>query len=153
MHTKSDVKAVIGGEGGAYETYRRKIESLGLGDRVLLTGRLPHEVQAAWYANALAVFFGPHDEDYGFVTLEAMLSGKPVITCRDSGATLEFVTEGENGFVTAADPREIAARIDELAARPARAREMGAAGRERYLGLGLTWERTAATLIEKGNNA
>jgi glycosyltransferase involved in cell wall biosynthesis len=150
-YVTADVKAVIGGEGGGYETYRRKIETLGLGDRVLLTGRLPHEVQAAWYANALAVFFGPHDEDYGFVTLEAMLSGKPVITCHDSGATLEFVDDGMNGFVTAADPREIAARIDELAARPARAAEMGAAGRERYLALGLTWERTAATLIDKGN--
>jgi glycosyltransferase involved in cell wall biosynthesis len=122
-----------------------------VGDRVLLTGHLAAPVQAAWYANALAVFFGPQDEDYGYITLEAMLSAKPVITCRDSGGTLEFVQDGVTGFVTDPVPEAVAQRIDELAARPARAREMGEAGRESYRKLGLTWERTAATLIDKGN--
>lgn len=146
---KSDVKAIIGGEGGAHRGYASDIERLGLADRVLLAGRLEPATLAGWYANSLAVFFGPEDEDYGFVTLEAMLSAKPVITCRDSGATLEFVTDGENGFVVEPDPQAIADRIDELAARPARAREMGAAGLERYRGLGLNWERTASVLLEK----
>jgi glycosyltransferase involved in cell wall biosynthesis len=152
-HVKSDVKAIIGGEGGAWADYRRMIEEYGLGDRVLLCGRLAHDVQAAWYANSLAVFFGPEDEDYGFVTLEAMASGKPVITCRDSGATLEFVDDDVNGAVVEADARMVADRIDALAGDPARARAMGMAGRERYRNLDLTWERTASVLIERGNNA
>ena len=40
---------------------------------------------------ALGVIFPPLDEDYGYVTLEAMLAAKPVITCTDSGGPLEFV--------------------------------------------------------------
>jgi glycosyltransferase involved in cell wall biosynthesis len=46
-----------------------------------------------------AVLFAPYQEDYGYVTLEAFLSRKPVITARDSGGTLEFVEDGVNGYV------------------------------------------------------
>jgi glycosyltransferase involved in cell wall biosynthesis len=152
-HVKSSVKAVIGGGGGGWTPYRERIEKLGLQDRVLLTGALSQEVLASWYANALAVFFGPKDEDYGFITLEAMLSGKPVITCRDSGGPLDFVSDGTNGFVVEPDPREIAARIDELANDPRRAAAMGAEGCDRYHRLGLTWEKTASVLLGPGGNA
>jgi glycosyltransferase involved in cell wall biosynthesis len=147
-HVKSDVKAVIGGEGGAYTDYARRIAELGLGERVLLTGKLSHEVMAAWYANALAVFFGPEDEDYGYITLEAMLSGKPVLTCTDSGGPLDFVRDGDTGYVVPPDPARIAERIDELAAQPKRARDMGEAGAQAYRKLDLSWERTAQRLLE-----
>jgi glycosyltransferase involved in cell wall biosynthesis len=152
-HVKSGVKAVIGGGGGGWVGYQERIERLGLGDRVLMTGPLAQDVLAAWYANALAVFFGPLDEDYGFVTLEAMLSGKPVITCRDSGGPLDFVVDGENGRVADADPRAIAAAIDALAADPRRAAGMGMAGYDGYRKLGLTWEKTASVLLGAGEKA
>ena len=58
-----------------------------LHDRVALLGHIPDAEKYAWYANALAVAYPPYDEDYGYVTLEAMLSAKPVITCADSGGT------------------------------------------------------------------
>jgi glycosyltransferase involved in cell wall biosynthesis len=148
-HVRSGVKAIIGGEGGAFAQYRELIERYGLQDRILLTGRLPHEVQATWYANSLAVFFGPEDEDYGFVTLEAMLSGKPVITCRDSGATLEFVDDGVNGFIVDPDPGAVADRIDALAGDTKHASDIGMAGYDRYRKLDLTWDKTASILLER----
>ena len=40
---------------------------------------------------ALGVIFPPYDEDYGYVTLEAFLSGKPVVTTTDAGGPTEFV--------------------------------------------------------------
>ena len=74
--------------------------------------------------DALAVVYAPFDEDYGYVTLEAFLCAKPVITATDSGGTLEFVVDGENGFVCAPEPAAIGARggdasppIAQLAAR------------------------------------
>ena len=146
-HVKSGVVAVFGGEGGRYEDYRRLAAKLGVEPRVLFTGHVSREVQAEWYAQSLGVFFGPDDEDYGFVTLEAMLSGKPVITCSDSGGTLEFVEDGVTGFVVAPEPRAIAARIDELAADRKRARELGQRGLERYRALGLSWRNLAAALV------
>lgn len=55
----------------------------------------------------MAVFFGPYDEDYGYITLEAMLAAKPVITCRDSGGPLEFVQQDETGWVVEPDPKRL----------------------------------------------
>ena len=37
------------------------------------------------YRDALAVIYPPFDEDFGYVTLEAFLAAKPVITCRRLG--------------------------------------------------------------------
>ena len=51
------------------------------------------------YANCSAVYYGARAEDYGLVTLEAFSSGKPVITCTDSGGPAELVQDGETGFV------------------------------------------------------
>lgn len=147
-HVKSGVKVVMSGDGGRYHAYRKDIEERGLTDRILLTGRIPRETQAAWFANCLGVFFCPEDEDYGFVTLEAMLSGKPVITARDSGATLEFIDDAVEGLVLEPAPRLIAEKIDWLAANPARAQAMGAAGYDRLKKLDLTWERTASVLLQ-----
>jgi glycosyltransferase involved in cell wall biosynthesis len=147
-HVRGDVKAIIAGEGGAYYAYLEQVERLGLRDRVLLCGKVSHEVHATWYAHSLGVFFGPDDEDYGFVTLEAMLSGKPVITCTDSGAPLEFVRDGVEGFVIQPDARALAACIEKLAADPKRARDMGMAGQAAYRALGLDWKTTAQALLE-----
>ena len=45
-------------------------------------------------ARCRAVVFPPFNEDYGFVTVEAFMCGKPVITCRDSGGPAELVRDG-----------------------------------------------------------
>ena len=42
-------------------------------------------------ARCRAVCFPPRDGDYGFVTVEAFASRKPVVTCRDSGGPAELV--------------------------------------------------------------
>ena len=64
------------------------------------------------------MIYAPFDEDYGYVTLEAFLSHKPVITATDSGGTLEFVVDGDNGFVCAPERAAIGAAIARLAADP-----------------------------------
>ena len=66
-------------------------------------------------------------EDFGLVTLEAMLAGKPVITCTDSGGTAELVTDGvRRARRRAAAPEALAAAIDELWSSRREARRMGA---------------------------
>ena len=62
-------------------------------------------------ARCRAVVFPPFNEDYGFVTVEAFMCGKPVITCRDSGGPAELVRDGENGFVTDPTPEALAAAM------------------------------------------
>lgn len=146
-HVRAPVVALLGGTGGRQQHYESLIARHGLGDRVRLLGPLTDDQLLAFYAASLAVFYGPYDEDYGYVTLEAMLAAKPVITCTDSGGPLEFVVDGETGDVCPSEPVAIAAAIDRLHADKARARAMGDAGRSRYHSLDISWNRVLSTLL------
>ena len=53
--------------------------------RIRFLGFLGDAALVELYANALGVLFVPKDEDFGYITVEAMLSHKPVIVCKDSG--------------------------------------------------------------------
>ena len=66
-------------------------------------GRLSDQEMIDHLARCRAVVFPPFNEDYGFVTVEAFMCGKPVITCTDSGGPSELVRDGENGYVTDPD--------------------------------------------------
>ena len=85
------------------------------------------------YARAMAVPFVPADEDFGYVALEAMLAGKPVITTTDSGGPLELVRDGETGVVVEPDPAALAAAFERVHAEREWARELGRRGRARAL--------------------
>jgi glycosyltransferase involved in cell wall biosynthesis len=119
---------------------------LSLGDRVTWLGVVSEEQKREWYANSLGVLFPPLDEDYGYVTLEAMLSSKPVITCTDAGGPLEFVVDGHTGLIADAIPQSLAGAMDALWADRRRAATMGEAGRERYLDLKISWENVVDKL-------
>lgn len=146
-HAKSPVRAIIAGMGGQYGRLEEMVHRYNLEDRVRLIGHIAPEELRAFYANCLAVFFGPKDEDYGYITLEAMLASKPVITCQDSGGPLEFITHDLEGLVLEADPKMIADHIDQLMAHPVQALKMGINGREKYDSLELSWDKVAETLF------
>ena len=80
---------------------------------------------------AFAVFFAPVDEDYGYITLEAFLSQRPVVTCSDSGGVLEFVKDGESGFVCSIQPESLAQAIQSLYDDREKCRSFGQAGFEK----------------------
>ena len=145
--TGSDVGILIAGTGGQESAYRELIEKLNLQDRVKLLGHITDAEKIAFYANCLGVFFGPFDEDYGYITLEAMLSAKPVITCTDSGGPLEFVMDQQTGHVVAPTEQSIAQAIDELAANPTKAAEWGRAGRAHYQSKNISWTHTLEQLL------
>lgn len=77
------------------------------------------------YSEALVVLFMPYDEDYGLITIEAMMSKKAVITAVDSGGPLEFVTDSETGYIVQPDPQIIAQKINYLVENPMQAHDMG----------------------------
>lgn len=138
---------VIAGEGGQRTFLNELVERLGLQERVIFTGKLSDDEMRKWYSNCLAVFFGPLDEDYGFITLEAMLSSKAVITCSDSGGPLYFVTDGDNGMVCEPQPDAIAIAVNYLCANRKSAREMGRRGSEIYSHLNIGWDRVVDVLL------
>ena len=138
-------RLVIVGEGTQEAALRALIDELGLRDRVRLAGAVGDEELLKLYASALGVVYTPFDEDFGYVTLEAFLARKPVITARDSGGTLEFVQAGVNGGVCDPTPESIADAFAELAAKPARSAELGDAGHQRARLV--TWDGVVERLV------
>lgn len=146
-YCKSPVAAIIAGEGGLTENLKALVEELNIQDRVRFIGRINDNEMRAWYANALGVFFGPYDEDYGFITLEAMLSSKPVITCTDSGGPLDFVVNNQTGFVVEPSPKEVSDAIDRLYDDRSHAKQLGDEGRRRYEAMNISWDAVISKLL------
>jgi glycosyltransferase involved in cell wall biosynthesis len=139
---------VSAGAGPARERLVALAAELGVADRLELPGRVDDERLLSLYEHALAVFYAPFDEDYGYVTVEALRSERPVVTTADAGGVLEFVEDGVDGFVCAAGgavSREIAARLDRLFDDRDEAARLGRAGRERVAAIG--WDRVVERLL------
>lgn len=113
-YTQTDVKFVIAGNGPEKElTYiHNKIKEYQLENRVQMVGFISEEKKLDYYANCLGVYFGAYDEDYGIIPLESFFSRKPVIIHKDAGGPLEFVVDGENGYIIDEDAKLLAEKID-----------------------------------------
>lgn len=146
-HIDRSIMAVFVGHGGIRARLEQLAVELDLLHRVKFLGHVGFRDLTHLYANSLGVYFGPFDEDYGYVTLEAMLSAKPVITCSDSGGPLEFVVDGETGYVADPSPIAIAACVNKLAANRALARSLGRAGKSRYWNFDISWKRVVDLLL------
>ncbi|MGL5676381.1 MAG: glycosyltransferase [Cellulosilyticaceae bacterium] len=72
---------------------------------------VPKVVQS--YANACETVFASKSETQGIVLLEAMAAHNPVVAVEASGV-VEVVRNNENGYMTAEDTKEWAARIAEV---------------------------------------
>ena len=120
-----------------------------MGDRVeLLSEWISEERKRALFADALACAYVPFDEDsYGYVSLESYYSRKPVITCSDSGGTLEVVEDGLTGRVVEPEPEALAAAMDGLRRDPGLAHRMGEAGYERLQAMNISWDHVIDRLL------
>jgi glycosyltransferase involved in cell wall biosynthesis len=123
---RSGARLKIAGRGALEGELVRQIERLGVAGRVELLGFVTADELIELYAHCRAALYAPVNEDYGYVTVEAFLSRKPVVTVSDAGGPLEFVSDGETGFVSAPEANALADAIDRLWAwSPERLREAG----------------------------
>ena len=129
--SEAPVTLKIAGKGPHKAALERTVAELGLADRVELLGFVSDQEVVDLYAGCFAVVLTPHDEDYGFTTLEAYFAGKPVVTTEDAGGVLEWVIDSETGFVVAPEPADIGQKIDLLAADRDLCERLGSAGHER----------------------
>ena len=144
-HADEPLRLVVAGEGAAAEALQRSAADAGVGNRVEFVGGIDDDMLVHLYANALAVVYPPYDEDYGYVTLEAFLARKPVVTASDSGGPLEFVEHDVSGLVCDPDAEAFAVAFNALGDK-ARARALGEAGHERARAV--TWEGVIETLVD-----
>jgi glycosyltransferase involved in cell wall biosynthesis len=147
-HADRRVRLIVVGEGLLRAQLEDTASLAGVADRVTFTGAVTERHLIDLYAGALAVVFPPFDEDYGYVTLEAFLAHKAVITTADAGGPLEFVENGITGLVCDPSPEALGAAIGRLAGDPGMARSLGDAGYERARAI--TWDGVVERLMADG---
>lgn len=140
-----ELGARIAGEGEDAGRLRTLVRERGLEGRVEFLGAISDAELVDHYARCRAVFFGPWNEDYGFVTLEAFRSGKAVVTCRDSGGPAELVRDEETGYVCNPEPARVAAALDALAGSRDIAERLGR--NALLVSRGHTWDAAIAELL------
>jgi glycosyltransferase involved in cell wall biosynthesis len=151
-HLTTDARVVIAGapDGpGQLEPLQELVDRHGLQNRVELIARwISEEEKAELIARSVGVLYIPFLEDsYGYVTLEAFQAHKPVITCSDSGGTLEIVRDGVNGLIAEPEAASLASAIDRLRTDPAAAANMGERARETLALKDISWDTVVSSLL------
>jgi len=112
----NDIVYVIAGGGSDIDRLRAKALTCGVGNRVVFTGLFAENEKADLYNLADVYVMPSRGEGFGFVLLEALASGVPVIGSRHDGGR-EALRQGELG--TLVDPASAAelrvAIVDALA--------------------------------------
>ena len=148
--TRDDVRVIFSGAGDNARNeieLREKAERLGVSDRVEWRGFVGAQEMIDLYAGARGVIFPPLDEDLGYITLEAMLSEKPVVTLTDAGEPAALIRDGIEGLVTPPDPDAFARALEQLNGDLDMGRQMGQAALARYQDLDITWDRAIDSLL------
>ncbi len=145
-HVSPHLRLVVAGDGTQRGNVERVAAAAGLSDRITFLGTVNDQQLVELYADALVVAYPPYDEDFGYVTLEAFLARKPLITCTDSGGPTEFVRDGVNGWTCEPDPVAVAAAITSADADRSRTAQMGDAGYD--LARTITWDGVIEKLVD-----
>ncbi|OGF66423.1 MAG: hypothetical protein A2Y62_15895 [Candidatus Fischerbacteria bacterium RBG_13_37_8] len=141
----TNISMIIVGEGPEYNNLIALIKECNLEKRVQLLGWVAEDTLLDLYARCLAVFYGPLNEDYGLVTLEAFSSRKALITCQDSGGTNELLEHGKSGFLVNSEPDHIALAFDAVSDKLIAEKQ----GNYAYSkSAEFSWEKTIATLLQ-----
>jgi glycogen synthase len=115
--------------------FRKRHAHAGFLDRVCFADEVSDE-QLEMHLQQCDIFVAPSRyESFGLVFLEAMMFAKPVVGCRAGGMT-EVIEEGVTGLLAEpGDVGSLVSAISTLLEDAAKRRELGRAGRERYLSL------------------
>ncbi|HKT44000.1 MAG TPA: glycosyltransferase [Gaiellaceae bacterium] len=126
-----DAHLLLVGDGPDRDGLERYAHELGVIRRCLFLGY--QEDVAPYYEAMDALLLPSVNEGTPVSVIESLAAGRPAVATR-VGGTPDVVRDGVDGFlVDSDDADDLAARLAELAADPARRARMGASGRERVL--------------------
>ena len=109
-HRGADFRLDLVGDGPLRTQLARRVEQLGLGERVTLHGTLPPDGVAALMRDATFAVVPSHWETFSVVLGEAMACGLPVVVTA-AGALPERVHDGNGLVVPPRDPEALAAGL------------------------------------------
>lgn len=139
------VECAIAGDGRTRAELEEQIADRGLSGCVELVGWLDN-VQKVRFIEGLDLFVSPSlNEPFGFVYLDAMRVGAPIIACPTVGARYIFSTPGTAEIVPLDDAPALAGAIEKVLSDDARRRALGA-NAERAFAAGFSLEAGAKNL-------
>ncbi len=142
---KGRFRLLLAGQGPHEREVRRLAEELGLADRVVFTGHIgePDTLNALYRRAALFLFPSQYDTS-GLVVREAAAMGTPSVVVRGSSAA-EGIRDGENGFLCANDPADLARVIDLALSEPSALARVGLAAHDT---IPIPWTRLVDDVLE-----
>ncbi len=151
-HTKSPVRLRLIGKSSC-DDYPKFLLSLiseyKLENRVVFENIwMSNEDKVNYLSNCLALAYLPLDEDsYGYPSLEASYSSKPILTTTDSGGVLELVKDGFNGYISEPSPLHLAEIMDNLYYNRKKTALMGQNAKMRMEELNISWDHVVTRLL------
>lgn len=134
LSSNPDIRILLVGGGSQAKELKVLAAQLGIDDKVIFTGRVPHE-QVRRYYDLIDVLVYPRlkmrltDLVTPLKPLEAMAQGRLVVAS-DVGGHLELIRDGETGILfKAGDPEALALKVLDLLSRPDSWRGLRAAAR------------------------
>lgn len=126
------------------DTLLEQAKDYGVADRITWKGFITRAEMVDLYANCAGVVFPPVDEDLGYITLEAMLCEKPVVTTVDAGEPARIIRDGIEGFVTEPTAQAMGEALTKVMQRPGR---LGKAARKRFDSMNISWDYVIQQLL------
>jgi phosphatidyl-myo-inositol dimannoside synthase len=118
LATRPDLTYIVAGDGSDRARLEAKVASLGISASVRFTGMLREDRKADYLRLADAFIMPSRGEGFGFVLLEAMACGIPVVASREDGGR-EAVRNGAlGGLVDPSDPEDLERAIWQALAQP-----------------------------------
>ncbi|MBL4681029.1 MAG: glycosyltransferase [Pseudomonadales bacterium] len=147
MDTEINSEFRIAGTGPEQSSLKKLASS---DPRVIFMGEISDQQLIQEYAGAAYVPFIPHDEDYGLVGIEAMLSAKALLTTVDAGGINEVFEQGQMGLSVCPEQASLAQAMIWMSEHALEVAEMGRAARARAILI--TWQKILSVMIEEASS-
>jgi glycosyltransferase involved in cell wall biosynthesis len=121
---EAQIQTIFVGTGRDEAEFKSLAHKLGLGDSVVFTGFVPDDDLPYLYSISDIYIGAGAAELQGIAVMEAMATGLPVLAA-NAVALPELVNEGENGYLFALDPGDLADKMRKMLSQPESWQRMG----------------------------
>lgn len=119
-----NVKILYVGDGILRKRIEELSETMGIKDKVILTGNIRHDKIMDYMSISDAFVHSQRYMNYGWALLETMATGKPIVAT-SVGETTDILTDGYNALLAEPNPEALASRMIDLICSPKLARKLG----------------------------